>query len=974
MFDSGEGNRLGQLILKVARLPAWAQAALITLSAALLALAVDQLVHSTLVSLNVSPEHLSELNTAGTAIAVAVPLASVFALLIRQLERGRRRLQQSEERLGELADTSSDWFWETDEKHRFSKIHNSKDTATSLENTLLGKVRWSKATHHDLADTAKWDAHRQDLENFKPFRNLEYEVDREPPIWMRVSGNPVFDDNGVFKGYVGTASDITKEMETSRRLEEQGRLLSAAINSMSSGFAIWNHDDRLVMCNEQFRDLYPEIKALIVPGAKFVDLTQAVLDQGAIPEASDSPDPWLTNKVMERRIKGGSQIYKKSDGRWIQAVDQRTPDGGSVSERTDITKMMEASEALRHSEERFALAFHQNPQICAITTLEEGIYVDINKAFEQQTGFSRSETIGRTTQQLGIWPDKTFRARFIHELKENGRVDNLVGQMQRKDKEKRLVRISASTIEIDGQQCLLGVFPDVTDEITAARALEESEKNFKNIVETASAPIVVVNRRNQIMEWNEAAAAMTGYAREEVHYCIFTSELIPDYFSEEARLLFAKALAGQNVGSSEVPINTRDGGEAIVLFSLTPQMDHSENIVGLIAVGQDVTALKQAQEQLFHTQKLDSIGYLSGGIAHDFNNLLQVVGGAITMIDSLKEMPDEQEMWIRKIEETVERGGNLTSQLLAFSRQQALSPKPVKPADVLFGIDSLLKRTLGEDISFSVTCDPQLPAIFADAHQLQNAIINLCINARDAMPSGGELKIEASEIFLEDGWSDGKENLPAGQYISLKVSDTGKGMDPELIEKAFDPFFTTKEVGKGTGLGLSMVYGFARQSGGLASLESTPGVGTTVSLLFPEAETDVATEERVEIAHTEMAHDATLLLVEDDPDVRQITSSLVKLLGYRVIEAESGEEALNILSKDSTIDVVFSDIVMPGNTSGFDLARKLLGVEGAPRIVLASGYPEKLDEIHDDIDGRVRILSKPFNLSQIREVLSDAND
>jgi len=369
----------------------------------------------------------------------------------------------------------------------------------------------------------------------------------------------------------------------------------------------------------------------------------------------------------------------------------------------------------------------------------------------------------------------------------------------------------------------------------------------------------------------------------------------------------------------------------------------------------------RAEEALRQSQKMEALGQLTGGIAHDFNNLLQVVSGAFELI---RRKPAEQARvaaWAENGLQAAERGASLTRQLLAFSRAQKLELKPFVVTDLVTAMRELLARAIGPDIELEFKLDDQRAPIVSDRTQLELAILNLAINARDAMPEGGRLVIGSKVV--EVGEDD--PILPAGAYVELCVSDTGTGMPPEVAERAFDPFFTTKGVGKGTGLGLSQVYGVARQAGGAAQIESAPGEGTTVKLFLrcsqeasPELEDAVAEQAATVFA----PQAATVLVVDDEADVRRLVGDTLEMLGYAVIAAESGAEALQVLERTKP-DLMLLDYAMPG-MNGAETAAKARQRWPALRILFASGYADT-EQVESAMGGEAEILRKPFQLDEL---------
>jgi PAS domain S-box-containing protein len=385
-------------------------------------------------------------------------------------------------------------------------------------------------------------------------------------------------------------------------------------------------------------------------------------------------------------------------------------------------------------------------------------------------------------------------------------------------------------------------------------------------------------------------------------------------------------------------------------------------------------ARKRAEESLRQAQKMEVVGQLTGGVAHDFNNLLTIVLGGLDVIGrqipALGDSPVATRVLRAKdmAMQGVNRAITLTNRLLAFSRQQPLSPKSVDANKLVAGICELLRRTLGEAVSLKAVATAGLWRTHADPNQLENAILNLALNARDAMPDGGKMTIETGNCYLDEGYVDSlAEPVKAGQYVMIAVADTGVGMDTATVEKAFEPFFTTKEVGKGTGLGLSQVYGFVRQSNGHVKVYSEIGEGTTVKIYLPRFSGD---EEQVEeVRQPRSAQGAigmeSVLVVEDDDALRAYTIEILKELGYRVLEAPSGAGALAMLDRESDIDLLFTDIVMPGGLNGRQLADEALRRRPGLKVLFTTGYTRNAIVHHGRLDPGVQLISKPFSFAEL---------
>jgi len=395
-------------------------------------------------------------------------------------------------------------------------------------------------------------------------------------------------------------------------------------------------------------------------------------------------------------------------------------------------------------------------------------------------------------------------------------------------------------------------------------------------------------------------------------------------------------------------------------------------------VTEEIERRTQTEEALRQAQKMETIGQLSGGIAHDFNNLLQVIAGNLDIIR--RTLPEGLPRLMRATENAqkgAERAAVLTQRLLAFSRRQQLEPRVIDPNKLVSGMSELLHRTLGETIQIETVLGSGLWRVEVDPNQLENALINLAVNSRDAMPMGGKLTIETANTYLDHAYAEQNSGAAVGQYVVICVSDTGEGMDAETAERAVDPFFTTKEVGRGTGLGLSMVYGFVKQSGGHLKIYTEPRDGTTVKIYMPrhfgEEPLDGAAEE------DEMAPDAvdgeTILVCEDDEDVRSYSVEALKELGYHVLEAADGQEALRLLAESKgSVDLMFTDVVLPGGMSGAIVAQRAKELQPGLKILFTTGYARNAIVHHGRLDPGVELLSKPFAFSDLAARIRDLLD
>jgi PAS domain S-box-containing protein len=431
--------------------------------------------------------------------------------------------------------------------------------------------------------------------------------------------------------------------------------------------------------------------------------------------------------------------------------------------------------------------------------------------------------------------------------------------------------------------------------------------------------------------------------------------------------------ADPKLSQIEYRMVTDEGRIIHVREIMEPVHDRMGRLVQSILTNQDITEQKQTEEQLRQAQKMEAVGQLTGGIAHDFNNLLAVILGNLELVQNEVEESEQGSECVQSAIEAAERGAGLTQRLLAFSRKQALQPASVDANALVQDMLELLRRTLGEQIDIELVRDADLWQCLVDSNQLENALLNLAINARDAMPTGGKLTITTSNSRIDDDYAASMPEVEAGHYVQISVNDTGSGMPEETQRRAFEPFYTTKDVGLGSGLGLSMVYGFIKQSGGHVSVDSEPSAGTTIRLFLPHYSGEALPEsEPLDPSESLNAKGEIVLVAEDDADLRALLLRVLKSLGYEVLEADSGEPALEILRSPAEIDLLLTDIVLPNQMSGRELAEEALQARPDLRVIYMSGYTE--DEIlhHRHPGDGIQFLQKPFRKADIARAVCRA--
>jgi PAS domain S-box-containing protein len=514
------------------------------------------------------------------------------------------------------------------------------------------------------------------------------------------------------------------------------------------------------------------------------------------------------------------------------------------------------------------------------------------------------------------------------------------------------------------------VLRDVTEQRRAHQALVDSEQMAQSIIRSALDAFVQTDENGLILDWSPQAEALTGWTRAEA-VGVNVGELVfpePDRAAHRQRIaLFLNEAAGGASGMRyEARALRRDGHEFIVEASLTALRRGDGYTIN--AFVRDITQRRAAEEQLIQAQKMESVGQLTGGIAHDFNNMLTVITGTIEILaDGVKDVPHLAKV-TQLISEAADRGAQLTASLLAFARKQPLQPAEIDVNEFICEAVRLLSQTLGKQIQIETALSGVAWPAFVDSSQLTSALVNLAINARDAMPLGGKLTFATSNVTLgvPEAVASGVER--AGDYVAIEVRDTGIGIPQSHLDRIFDPFFSTKEVGQGTGLGLSMVFGFVKQSGGSVEVRSAEGCGTTFRIYLPKADMSALRLQAQDDLPVRGGNE-TILCVDDDAKIRDYVTIQLESLGYKVILAANADEALAIINRGAAFDLLFTDIVMPGSMNGRQLAETVMAGRPTLRVLFTSGYSDGALPLQGRVGHGIPLLTKPYRRAELARML-----
>jgi two-component system cell cycle sensor histidine kinase/response regulator CckA len=640
-------------------------------------------------------------------------------------------------------------------------------------------------------------------------------------------------------------------------------------------------------------------------------------------------------------------------------------------------ELKQVQELLQKERETFFPILHKAPYGIALID-KDGKFIYINPGFTNITGYG----LGDISSEKG-WIRVT--SRFLEYREE-------IINLQRRDVVEKCIEKTLCVICKDGEIKEIEVKPtllddgkivmilfDITERKRAEEALSRSEEQYRLIAENTKDLICTLDLQGSFHYVSPSFKKVLGYSPEELTGLNVFSLVHPDD-RETTMKIYQQAFINKEAGNAEFRYRHKNGNwrifESVGSWIFSGNGTPSRSVL----VSRDITERKQTEEkmavlqaQLGQSQKMEAIGRLAGGIAHDFNNILAVIQGYTDLC--LFNIPKENRMRedIKAISNAVKRAANLINQLLAFSRRQAMRLEVIDLNPVLQNLEKMLRRVIGEDVEFATRLAVNLGRIKADPGQIEQILLNLALNARDAMPSGGKLIIETVNLTLSETYSQSYIGLTAGHYVMISITDTGLGMTKEVKQRIFEPFFTTKEIGKGTGLGLSMVYGIVKQSGGHIEVDSEPGKGTTFRIYFPRVDEPMVEEKEQDTGGSSLGNE-TILLVEDEEDVRKLIARILREQGYKVLEASQGREVFSLCEgQGGPIHLMVTDMIMP-EMNGMELAKQIKQIYPEMKVLYMSGYsPDKVATDCEKVEKEIEFIQKPFTVDRlarkIREVL-----
>ncbi len=778
--------------------------------------------------------------------------------------------------------------------------------------------------------------------------------------------------------------DITERKLAEHELLEAQAKLTAVTENMAEGLIALDQDQHTVIYNLAARSLFGVSESAQSDRdlRTYADVLKvSTLDGTVLPR-----EQWPLSRIQRgekiqnveiravSQFMGTEKILNCSGGLVPLGANKKLAYGLYQ----DITERKKAEQELRESDERFQRLVNNSLSVMLLVNPEDGAILYANEAASAFYGYATDRLMSMNIADINCLP----RDQVSNEIKSAASAQRTLFHFCHRlaSGEIRAVEVYSSGVMMSGKTVLFSIVHDVTERKRAEKELRDSEERYHTTFEQAAVGMTHVSFDGQIIRCNKRFADSLGYTVEEIIGRNFQQLTFKDDWQTGARAV-EEVLSGQTESASyEKRYVRKDGSQVWAMLHTSIQRDSEGRSLYLISIVQDIDARKQAEEslqnaqaQLLHTQKMEAIGLLAGGVAHDFNNALSVILGYGEMLERRLAYDEVSSGFVKQILLAENRAAVLTRQLLAFSRKRGHNPITLNLNSVVIDVQEMLRRLIGANVSLTLECAPDLKNINADYGDLEQILMNLAVNARDAMPQGGDLTLRTENVEIGSADIPEQPDIKCGKYVILSVSDTGCGMDKETLDRVFEPFFTTKKRGTGTGLGLSTTYGIVQQSGGHIRVHSVVGAGTRFDVYFPVVEDPIKLIEIKQPVQTAAHGSETILVVDDEEVVRGFVCNCLRENGYNVLDASNGKEAISVAMKNNpSIDLLVTDVMMP-EMDGIELAGNMRKTHPDLKVMFISGYAEDLPDRCSGLLQATQLLQKPVNidtlLTTVRQIL-----
>jgi len=792
--------------------------------------------------------------------------------------------------------------------------------------------------------------------------------------WQRWTDRALFDEQNIVVEYQSIGYDVTENKKAEEALRESEEKYRTILENIEDGYFEVDLAGNFTLVNDSLCRIagYPREALLAMNNRDYASAETAKEMYQIFNRTYRTGEPAKMVDYEIFRKDGSPRILEMSASLMKDSTGDPIGFRGVVR---DVTERKRAEEALRESEERFREMAENLREVFWMFDWVKQKVIYVSPAYKEIWGRSIEDLYNSYEEwSKSIHPDDTEYAReSFAKIVETGGGEPREYRIVRPDGTVRWISDRGFAIQgKDGRvQRIAGIAEDITERYQAIEALRASEEKYRTALEANPDPVVVYDIEGKVVYFNPAFTRIFGWSLGE-RLGKKMDSFVPEENWPETKMMINRVLAGESFSGIESRRYNKEGKIIPVSISGAVLRDMDGNPVGSVINLRDISEQKNLESQLQHAQKMEAVGTLAGGIAHDFNNLLQAIQGYTELLLMRKKEGEAGFRELREVIRASKRGAELTQQLLTFSRKVESKRKPLDLNQEVGELRQLLERTLPKMIEVEFNLDPDLRMINADSAQLKQVLVNLAVNAKDAMPEGGKLVIDTQNISLDQEFCKRYAEVKPGDYVVLSMADTGHGMEKETLEHIFDPFYTTKEVGKGTGLGLAIVYGIVKNHEGYVMCYSRPGSGTSFRIYLPSLEAATEHEELMESQESKspaMGGDETILLVDDEEFIRELGVDVLGQAGYTVLTASNGEQALEVYKRErAQIDLIILDLIMPG-MGGSKCLEELLKIGSQTRVLIASGYSPDASTKGALETGAAGFINKPYDTKQLLELV-----